>query len=166
MGGCVMPGTPSAALCSAIPCQWMEVSSGSSLVISIWSTSPAVASMAGSPESAMYPQVLASMPPISIDIGRAVSVLRNVGSDRLVGDGRGAEDEDTAAGELVPLPQAARAPLPASMRPPRRSCRREKPCDTGEGPFWKREIEGGYVRRRSVTQVAPSSAVENSVVPV
>src|SRR5690625_6225579 len=52
------------------------------------------------------------------------------------------------------------------MRPPRRSCRREKPCDTGEGPFWKREIEGGYVRRRSVTQVAPSSAVENSVVPV
>src|SRR5699024_12274580 len=102
MGGCVMPGTPSAALCSAIPCQWMEVSSGSSLVISIWSTSPAVASLAGSPESAMYPQVFASVPPISIDIGRGVSVWRNVGSGRLVGVGcgRGAEDEDTAEGEV------------------------------------------------------------------
>ncbi|EIK57326.1 hypothetical protein W5M_00105 [Corynebacterium diphtheriae bv. intermedius str. NCTC 5011] len=49
MGSWVMPGTPSAALWSAMPCQWMEVLSGSSLVISTWRTSPAVASMAASP---------------------------------------------------------------------------------------------------------------------
>src|SRR5699024_235454 len=105
----------------------MEVDSGRSLVMSTWRTSPTVVSMAGSPVSVLYPQVCASMPQISIDMGRAVSFLRTAGCARflVVGYGPADEEEPEAAGALFP-PQAARAPAPASMSPPSRNCRRER----------------------------------------
>src|SRR5699024_12519127 len=106
---------------------WMEVLSGSSLVISTWRTSPAVASMAASPVSETYPHVLASMPPISRERGRAGSVRRTVGSPSAGGVGVGRREgpgaEGAGPGWLV---QAARAPVAASTSPPSRTCRREK----------------------------------------
>src|SRR5699024_2484468 len=156
----------------------MEVDSGRSLVMSTWRTSPTVVSMAGSPVSVLYPQVCASMPPISIDMGRAVSFLRTAGCARFLGVGYGPADEEEpeAAGALFP-PQAARAPVPASMSPPSRNCRREKLFVMVQMSLGKVGVTQGerigqstgpvrQVRRRSVTQVTPSSVVENSVVPV
>src|SRR5699024_7141049 len=105
----------------------MEVDSGSSLVMSTWRTSPAVVSMAGSPVSALYPQVFASMPPISIDMGRAVSFLCTEGCAKFVGAGYGPRDGEVVAGAVPVLPpQAANAPVPARTSPPSKNCRREK----------------------------------------
>src|SRR5699024_4371095 len=119
-----MPGTPSAALCRRMPCQWIVEASGSRFASAMRSRSPAVARIGGPGRVSPYAQVETVFPPRSTVVGAAARIWVTTFCPAFGVSAGGGAKPPTSVG-------AARSPHAASVsaaapRPPENTVRREK----------------------------------------